>query len=79
LPQQGFSNYPGEFDDLQPSLTLREEFVLSAADKICRGLACAVFAEAKRIVEDKDAAAFEILEMFEKGIPARTPRSLADV
>ena len=86
LPQQGFSNYPAEFDDLQPSLTPREEFVSRAADKICRDLACAVFAEAKRIVEDKaplflpsNAAAQEILEMFEKAIPARTPRSLADI
>jgi hypothetical protein len=86
LPQQGFSNYAAEFDDLQPSLTPRQEFVSSAADKICRDLACDVFAEGKRIVEDKaalflpsDAAAREILEMFEKAIPARTASSLADI
>jgi hypothetical protein len=73
LLEQGFSNYPAEFDDQQPTLTPRQEFVSSAADKICRDLADSVFEEAKRIVEYKaalhlpsDAAVREILEMFEK-------------
>jgi hypothetical protein len=86
LIQQGFSNYATEFEDLQPSLTSREQFVSSTADKICCDLASTVFAEAKQIVDKKakpflpsDEAAGKILEMFDKGIPARTPSSLADI
>jgi hypothetical protein len=86
LKALSFSDYASEFQDQQPNLPPRTEFISTAADNIGRAMAEKMYREAEQIViskasrfvPDRDAEA-TILRMFERGIPARMPRSLADI
>jgi hypothetical protein len=82
----GFANYAAEFQDMQPNLAPRDDFVCSAADEIAKSMAQMMYTEAEQIVHakasrfvpDVDAESL-ILRMFEYGIPCQSPRSLADI
>ena len=82
----GFADYPSEFRDEQPSLSSRDEFISTIADDIAKSMGKAMYHEAeqivsskaKRFVPDRTAQA-EIIRMFERGIPAKSPRSMSDI
>jgi hypothetical protein len=86
LKALGFSDYASEFQDQQPNLAPRPDFISTAADNIGRTMGEKMYREAGQIVSskagrfvpDRDAEA-TILRMFEHEIPARMPRSLADI
>lgn len=86
LKTLGFVDYPAEFQDEQPSLAPRDEFISNAADAVAKNMGQKMYGEARQIVYSKAAkfapdssAQAEIIRMFEHGIPARMPRSLPDI
>lgn len=86
LKNKYFTNYPAEFHDKQPTLALRDEFILRAADEIAKEMSALMYLSAKQIVTAKakqfapdDIATNEILLMFKHDIPAGSPRSLSDI
>jgi len=82
----GFPAYAAEFQDVQPSLAPRDDFISRAADEIAKKLSQRMYDDARALVMTK-ARAFTpdydselaILRMFEAGIPSQSPRSLADI
>jgi hypothetical protein len=86
LSAHGFPDYKGDFADWQPRMPLRQQFTSGAADAIGIKLANTMYQKAHDIVTTTaakhapdPAAEKNILEKFQHGIPAHSPRSLPDI
>ncbi|NKM13015.1 hypothetical protein GFL85_18595 [Rhizobium laguerreae] len=83
----GYSDYAKEFDDDGSiSLPPRDAFLLKSADAISHDQASLIYQEAKAFALSKipqhlptEEGELEVYKMYKSNIPARAPRSLADI
>ena len=86
LSTLGFPNFASEFTENRAMLSPRSTFMLEIADRITSGLAQVIYREAQDLIVAKassmlpdSAIESEILNMFQAGVPAKAPGSLANI
>jgi hypothetical protein len=86
LKLAGFKNYSSEFEEKQPDLAERDNFIVGAADDIAIAMSSQMYMAAQNIVcrraqrfVSDEGAVNDILLMFNHDVPAQNPRSLSDI
>jgi hypothetical protein len=86
VTKHGFKNFKSEFSERISKLPSRDAFTSEVADAIAVSMAKTMYTEAESVIQLKaksfaaePSAQPGIVVKFEKGVPAREPRSLPDI